>query len=444
MAFERRDAWGERLPRRLGLWSAVAVSVGTSIGSGIFRVPAEVAETLGAPGPILVAWVLGGAIAVCGALSFAELAGALPRSGGVLAWILEAFGPLPAFLFAWSELVVLRGAALGAIATIFAEYLGYLAGYGREAVRPIAAVAIVLVGALNYVGIRAAAGVMNPATLAKYAAIGLLGVLAFTSPAGSTAHFAPAWTGEATASLLATALVPVMWTYDGWGDAVFVAGEVRDPARTLPRALLAAAAALAFIYLLVNVAFMYVVPPADMKGAKLIAAAAAERIPLLGGRGAAVVAALVVLSAFSGLNGSMMTGPRVFFGLADQGLFFRPVARVSPRFGTPSVAIWCATLLGVAFVLVSDFRALADRFILGIWPFYALAVGGVFVLRRTRPDLPRPYRTWGYPVVPLLFLLGSGWMMVNALVTDPQDTGITLGVILAGIPVFWAWRRSRP
>jgi basic amino acid/polyamine antiporter, APA family len=212
----------------------------------------------------------------------------------------------------------------------------------------------------------------------------------------------------------------------------------------LPRAIVTGAAALTAIYLLVNVAYLHLMTPSEMADSRLIAAAAADRIPLLAGRGGAIVSAMVLLSAFSGLHASMMTGARVFFGVADQGLFFQPVARVSPRFGSPSVAIGCATALGVAFVLASDFRQLADRFIPGTWPFYALAVMAVFVLRRRQPALERPYRTWGYPVVPAVFLGASAWLIVNALITDPLNTGITFGVILAGIPVYWVWHRGKP
>ncbi len=441
MGMSERDAWGERLARSLGFWGTVGVAVGASIGSGIYRVPANVAGILGDPGPMLLAWVVGGVVALCGALSFAELAGALPRSGGLAAWLLTAYGPMPSFLFAWSELVVLRGAALGAISTIFAEYLGYFAGYGPERVPTVAACTILFVGLLNYVGMRTASAVLTPLSTAKYGAILLLGLLAFTAP-GPGVPAAPAVVAPAEPlSLFATALIPILWTYDGWGDATFVAGEVRNPGRTLPRAIVSGAAALIAIYLLINVAYLHLLTPADMAGSPLIAATAADRIPILGGRGGAIVSGMVLLSTFSGLHASMMTGTRVFFGVADQGLFFRPVARVSPRFGTPSVAIAWATALGVGFVLASDFRELADRFILGTWPFYALAVIAVFVLRRTRPGLSRPYRTWGYPIVPAVFLGASAWLMGNALITDPVNTGITFGVILAGIPIYRLWHR---
>jgi basic amino acid/polyamine antiporter, APA family len=435
-----RDAWGERLPRHLGLWSAVAVLIGSTIGSGIFRVPATVAERLQYPGPVFLAWIIGGLVALFGALTLAELAGALPRSGGVFAYILESFGPLPAFLFGWSELTVIRASALGAIATIFAEYLGYFVRFTPMQVRWVAAVAVVAVGLLNYVGVNRAAVIMNLTTVAKYAALAALVLLAFTVGEGSTAHFRPVWGTSINISLIATALIAIMWTYDGWADLSFIGGEVKNPGRTLPMALIIGTSGILLIYLLLNVAYVYLVPLPEMARSPLIAATAAEKIPFLGCSAGAAISAVVMLSCFSTLIGSMMTGPRIFFAMADRGLFFRIIARVSPRYQSPSVAIWLATGLGVVYVLLNDFQQLADKFILGIWPFYALAVGAVFVLRRRRPDLPRPYRTWGYPLVPLLFLLASVGMVLNALVTEPIDTGITFAIILAGVPAYFAWR----
>lgn len=441
-----RDRYGERLPRNLGLWSSIAVLVGSTIGSGIFRVPATVANQLQEPGPVLLAWVLGGLIALFGALTFAELAAALPRSGGVFAYILEAFGPLPAFLFGWTELAVVRASALGAIATLFAEYLGspYFMNLSPEQVHYFAAGAILLVGIFNYIGVNYAAAVMNLITVAKYGALAALGVLAFAVGNGSAANFTPLVPGGLNLSLLASALIPVMWTYDGWGDLSFMGGEVRNPGRTLPLALITGTAMIIGVYLLLNLAYMYLVPLPEMAHSPLITTTAAERIPMLGTSGAAVIAAIIMVSAFGALNGSMMTGPRIFFAMADRGLFFQGIARVSPRFQSPSVAIWLATTLGILYVLFNDFAQLADRFILGIWPFYALAVAAVFIFRRRRPDLERPYRTWGYPVVPLLFLVASVAMVVNALITDPRNTGVTLAIILVGVPVYFLWRRFTP
>ena len=450
------DQWGERLPRTLGLFNSVTILIGVTIGSGIFRVPATVADKLHDPRLIILCWLLGGVIVLCGALTLGELAAALPRSGGIFAYLLESFGPLTAFVFGWTELVVIRASALGATATIFAEYLGYFVPLSAPEIRYVAAAAIVVIGAINYLGVKRAAAVMSVATSAKYAAVLVLGLLAYTAASGSFAHYysmgrgpigsGPAGSGLSGAvsgglALLAAALVPVMWTYDGWADLSFMGGEVRNPQRTLPLALVLGTACVVAVYLIANLGFLYLFAPDQMGGMKLIAAEAAEHIPLLAGFGAKVVAGIVVVSAFSGLNGSMMTGPRIFFAMADLGLFFKAVARVSPRFHSPSVAIWLATALGVAYVLANDFAELADRFVLGIWPFYALAVASVFVLRRTRPELPRPYRVPGFPWVPGLFLLASAGLIGGSLWSDPGNTGVTFAIIAAGVPVYYLWKR---
>jgi amino acid transporter len=215
-------------------------------------------------------------------------------------------------------------------------------------------------------------------------------------------------------------------------------GEVRDPSRTLPRALLGGTLAIIAIYLVVNAAYLFVLSVGDMANRPLVAADAARRI--FGEPGAAIVAAMVLMSAFGALNGATMTGPRIFFAMADDGLFFRPIARVHPTYQTPWAAIALAAGLGVAYVSVRTFEQLADSFILGIWPFYALAVGAVFILRRTRPEHPRPYRTIGYPWVPLVFLVASLAMLLNALVEQPGSTLFGFAIILMGIPAYYAWR----
>jgi basic amino acid/polyamine antiporter, APA family len=437
-----RDAWGERLPRTVGLWPAIMVLIGITIGSGIFRVPATVATTLGSPGLVLVAWVLGGVLALFGALTLAELAALFPRSGGVFAYIEEGFGPMPAFLFGWSQLAVIRASALGAISTIFAEYLGHFIPLSATQVHYVAALVIAGVGLLNYLGVQRAAMVTNVATATKYGALLLLVLLAFLAPTGSVRNFTPLWAGGLGLSALATAMVSVMWAYDGWADLSFMSGEVKDPSRTLPRALIIGTLAIIMIYLLVNVAYMYLVPLPEMAQSKLIASTAAERIPILGQMGAGLISGVVMISTFSSVNGTMMASPRIFFGMADRGLFFKGIARVSPRFQSPSAAIFLATALGVIYVLFNDFQQLANKFVLGIWPFYVLAVFAVFLVRRSRPDLPRPYRVFGYPAVPVIFLLASVGMIVNALVTDPVGTGITFGIIAIGIPVYYAARAA--
>jgi APA family basic amino acid/polyamine antiporter len=429
----------DRLPRRLGVWSAAAVLVGSTIGSGIFRVPSAVAADVGTVGAIALLWLLGAMVALFGALTIAELAVLFPRSGGIYVFLREAYGPLPAFLFGWTELLVIRPSALGAIAMLFAEYVQEFVPLSGTGVRLVAAAAILLLAAANIRSVTWGAAVQNASTAAKVLALTGLALLAFVlgdfagGALAQPVEMAPlSWGG------FGVALIAVLWAYDGWADLTFMAGEVRDPARTLPRALLGGTLAIVAIYLVVNTAYLFVLSLGEMADRPLVAADAARKI--FGEGGAAVVAAMVMVSAFGALNGSMMTGPRIFFAMADDGLFFRPVAAVHPRFSTPWVAIALAALLGIGYVSIRTFEQLADSFILGIWPFYALAVGAVFLLRRRRPELERPYRTVGYPWVPLVFLLASLLMLGNALVEEPGPTLFGFGIILLGIPVFFAWK----
>ncbi len=445
---ESTDRWGDRLPRRLGLWSAVAVLVGSTIGGGIFRTPAVIAGRVPEPVLMLLVWVLGGLLALCGALTYAELAAMFPRSGGVYVYVREGFGRLPAFLFGWSELLLIRASALGAIATPFAEYL--LRSLGLDPTRPpydgavhwVAALAIVLTATLNYVGVRWSALLLNVTTAAKYAALALLVLLAFVVGQGSFGHFTEAGGGgPVRGGLFGLALVSVMWAYDGWGDLSFVGGEVKDPERSLPRALIVGTGAVVAIYLLVNAAYLYLIPIGAMAQSPLVAADAAQAV--LGRLGVGLVAIVVMVATFSTLLGSMLTAPRIFFAMADDGLFFRRVARVHPTFHTPSVAIVLTGVLGIVYVAFQTFQQLADQFVVAIFPFYALAAAAVFVLRRRRPPavVPRAVRVLGYPVVPALFVLATLYMLGNALWQDPLHTGLAFLIILAGVPVYQVWLR---
>ncbi|HVH69276.1 MAG TPA: amino acid permease [Gemmatimonadales bacterium] len=434
------DRWGDRLPRRLGLWSAVAVLVGSTIGGGIFRTPAIIAERVPAPLPMFAVWILGGLLALCGALTYAELAALFPRSGGVYVFIREGFGRLPAFLFGWTELVLIRASALGAIATPFAEYLLRSLGYNPEvepyagAVHYIAAAAIVVTATLNYVGLQWSSLVLNLTTGAKYGALALLVLLGFLAGQGDFQHFATVG-GVLSPGLFGLALVSVLWAYDGWGDLSFVGGEVKDPERNLPRALMIGTGAVIAIYLLVNAAYLYLIPIGQMARSPLVAADAAQL--LVGRAGVGLVAIVVMVSTFSTLLGSILTSPRIFFALADDGLFFRAIARVHPRFQTPSASIVMTAALGVGFVLLQSFEQLADQFVVAIFPFYALAAAAVFVLRRREPDRPRPVRVIGYPVVPLLFVVATFIILANALREHPGATGLAFGGILLGVPVYY-------
>jgi amino acid transporter len=435
----------EPLPRRLGLASAVAVVIGTTIGSGIFRSPAAIADRLPGPLPMMAVWAVGGLLALCGALTLAEVAGALPRTGGLYVFIREGWGRLPAFLFGWTELVIIRAAALGAVATTFAEYVVRMLGHDPSRapydarVHWLAAAAIVALAAVNVVGVRWSALVLGVTSVAKYGALLFLVAIAAALGLPQTGgHYAPAAPpGSFSVGAFGVALVSVLWAYDGWADLSFVAGEVEEPRRNIPRALIGGTLAIVAIYLAANLAYLAVFPVQQVRASRLIAADVAQR--LLGPAGVAFVGVTVVLSTFGTLNGSLLTAPRIFFAMADDGLMFRQLAAVHPRFRTPHVSVSLCAALGVAFVLTRTFEQLADTFVTAIVPFYALAVAAVFPLRR-RPGHAPPYRVPGYPVVPGLFVLATLYLLASAL-ADPASrwpTAAVLAVTLAGVPVYRA------
>jgi amino acid transporter len=427
------------LPRSLGLGSAVAVLVGSTIGSGIFRVPSSVAVDAGTLGGVAVVWLAGAVVALFGALTLAELAAAFPRSGGIYVFVREAFGPLPAFLFGWTQLLIIRPSAYGAIALIFAAYAATFLHLTGAGVRVLAAVLIAVLGLANIRSVRWGAAIENATTLAKVAALLVVAVLALLFAEGGGALPGPLGLSGLDIGGLGVAMIAVLWAYDGWADLTFMAGEIRAPERNLPRALIAGTAIVVAVYVLMNLAYLRVLPLSDVAASELVAADTATRI--FGPPGAAAIAGLVVLSTFGSLNGAMMTGPRIFYAMAADGLFFRPIAAVHPRYRTPWAAIGFSAALGILYVSVRPFERLAGDFVLGIWPFYALAVAAVFRLRHSRPALPRPYRARGYPWIPGVFLAASVALLANALVRQTATTALDFGIILAGIPVFIAWRR---
>ena len=443
-----RGVHDSALPRRIGLWTAIAILVGSTIGSGIFRTPARIADRLPGPLPMMLVWVLGGVFALCGALALAEVGGAFPRTGGMYVYIREGWGRLWGFLFGWSEFLIIRAAALGAISTTFAEYtmrfIGERMGF-NAAVEPytiydnyLAAVAIVVTAGFNYAGVRWGSLVQNVTTVAKYGALLFIILVAFAIGLPSTGgHYTPAVPpGSFSFAPLGLAIVSVLWAFDGWADLSFVGGEVKDPRRNLPRALIVGVLAVIVIYLAANLAYLAVLDIEQIRRSPLVAAEVAQA--LIGPVGVAFVSIAVMVSTFGTLNGSLFTSSRIFFAMADDRLFFRKVAAVHPRFQTPYVAIAMAATLGVIFVLLRTFEQLADMFVTAIIPFYALSVASIFSLRR-RPDYDPPFRVPLYPVVPIVFILATLYVLASAII-DPDSRWVTIGVlagIVAGIPVYY-------
>ncbi|HKA59849.1 MAG TPA: amino acid permease [Gemmatimonadales bacterium] len=449
------DRWGERLIRRLGLWSAVAVLVGSTIGSGIFRTPASVAQRIDDVPLFLLAWVVGAVVVLCGALTYSELAAAFPRSGGVYVFVREAFGPLPAFLFAWAEMWIIRPGAFGAIGITASAYTLRTLGVDPAAVAAVVgpieiraeqvlgAVYILVVGTVNYFGIHRGAVLQNLSTVLKVSALVLLVLVGFVlgSPSEATAGSVFGQRASVGLSPFLLAMVAILWAYDGWADLAFVGGEVQSPQKTLPRALLIGTSIVVVLYLAANLVYLHLIPIQQMKQAELVAADVARLT--VGTAGVMIVSGAIAVSTFGTLNGSMMTAPRIFFAAAEDGLLPKAIARIDPHTAAPTGAIVLMTVMGMIFILVRTFTALADQFIIGIWPFYALAVAGVFVLRRTRPRLERPYKTWGYPVVPLVFLAGALFVLGNYLVSETGAFAVDIGIILTGIPAYLWWMRAQ-
>jgi amino acid transporter len=435
------------LVRRLGLLSSIGLVIGITIGGGIFRTPAGIATRV--PDPVLMmgVWVLGGLIVLCGALAFAELSASMPETGGMYVYLREGWGRPYAFLYGWAQLVLIRAAALGGISSVFGEYFLRVVGVD-PALHPawadyLAAAAILFAGATNIVGVQLGALFAGISTIAKFGALTLLVLASFLmggSVGGSFENFAS--TGApVNAGVFGLALISVMWAYDGFADLTFASGEVKDPQRNLPRAIIVGTLLIILIYLTANAAYLYINPIGVMAKSRLISADTMGA--LFGQAGVAFVSVIVMISTFGSLMGSMLASPRIFFAMADDKMLFEPIARVHPKWHTPHIAISLACVLGVGMVMTQTFEQLTDTFVLAMWPFYALSVAAIYTLRKSQPTLNRPYKVIGYPFVPAVFIAAAVYLVVNALITDPVWTSITFGVVLLGVPVYYVFFSKR-
>ncbi|HEX7342351.1 MAG TPA: amino acid permease [Rhodanobacteraceae bacterium] len=425
------------LPRRLGLVTGIAVVVGIIIGSGIFRVSSPIAAEVGNLTGIAWVWVLGGVVALFGALSIAELAAMYPQAGGPYVYLREAYGKPLAFLFGWMWLLT-TPISWAAQSLMFAQYLSFFVPLSNMATHVLAAVLIVLVAAANTRSVKLGAIIQNLSTAAKVLAIiGLAAAIFFLAPGGAHNPLTAEPMGTAKWSAIGLGLVAVLWAYDGWENLTTLSGEVRNPQRNLPLALIGGVLVVIVVYLLINTAYLRALPLHELAASKSVASDAAGAV--LGHVGAALVGALVMLSVFGSLNGSILSGPRVFYAMAEDGLFFRSVGKVHPKYETPYIAIGFIVVLAVIYVLLRTFMQLASAYVLGIWPFLALAVIGIFILRRREPDFPRKYRTLGYPVIPALFVLATFAVVANSLWQQPWSTGTSIGITLIGIPLYFIW-----
>ena len=451
------------LARDLGVSHASAVVVGTIIGSGIFLVPAEMMQAVGSAKLVYLAWLVGGLLSFFGALTYAELGAMKPQAGGEYVYVRDGYGPLPGFLYAWTWFVIAKPASIATVVTGLVRILGTFAFFSFFSATAIsvpltitwgqlvAIVAAILISALNYIGVKKAGEFQLVFTLLKIAII--LGIVVVCLAAGSAvgggwANFAGTYGGAkgGMAGFMA-ALVAALWAYDGWNDLNMVAGEVKQPERNIPIALIAGVATVGVLYVLVNAAVQYVLP------ADAIAASqrpASDAVALVLGRmgagafAAGLVSAGMAISMLVTLNGTVMSGARVPYAVARDRYFFSALAKVHPHFRTPSVAIVVQAILAIALLLLgANFRQLFSLAIFAEWLFYMIAGSTVFIFRQREPDAARPYRMWGYPFVPAVFVAVATALLIYTFKDNWPNSGYGLLVILAGVPIFWFFSRRR-
>jgi basic amino acid/polyamine antiporter, APA family len=452
------------LVRGLGAWASAAIVVGTMIGTGIFLKPAEMAREGRTVSVVFAAWIVGAILSIFGALSFAELGAAIPEAGGEYAYLRRAFGPVWGFLFGWMHSIVGRPSSLASIAAGMMRFVGFLIpavgaplftvhipaiggwiahyDFVFTWAQPLAVLWLAFMTGVNYLGVRLGGAVQVFLTAIKIMSVVIVIGVAFFSPAGAPHAPDPFWPaagdsfGTIFAAFLAT-LAAALWAYDGWEDLNLVGSEVADPQRNFPRALVGGVSFVAIIYLLFSAACLKVLPFENVAASQHIASDVVEHVI---GRGAAAwITLAMAVSALGSMNSSVLSGARVGYAMARDGIFFKIAGGIHPKFRTPARALIFQGLLASLMALTGTFEELSNLFIFAAWIFYGFAVVALFRMRRTEPDLPRPYRCWGYPWVPGLFVAGALALTINIWIQRPGRSSIGMLLILAGLPFYKMW-----
>lgn len=446
------------LRRALGLWAAIAVVIGTAIGSGIFLVPSRMITAVGTPSMVFVVWIFGGVLTLFGALTYAELSGALPGAGGEFVYLTAAYGPFFGFIYGWTQTWVAKPASIATLATGFFYYLGdffpRLSGVACTVPLPIgpdfkpldirygqfvAILLILFLAGVNYLGVRVGGRVQIVVTAVKLILIAGVVVAGLTSGQGKGENFHTSITPHPGGiEGFFVALVAALWAYDGWNNAGMLGSEIDQPQRNLPRALIVGTSCMIAIYLLANLAYFYVLSAREVGGSERVAADAMRRV--LGTPGGAAVSVAAMISIFAALNGSILSGSRVPYAMARSGLFFGVMGRVHPSFRTPGPAIVLLGLVSSVILLSGQYDQLYTLVIFPSWILYGMTAASVIVLRFKQPDLERPYRVLGYPLVPVLFVFVALALLYSTLRTSPRESGIGLGLIVAGLPFYFYWK----
>ena len=444
------------LKRDLGVWGAASIVVGTVIGSGIFLVPKSMVQNVGSAEMVIFVFIFGGFLSLAGALTYAELSAAMPEAGGEYVYLREAYGPFFAFLYGWTQMWVAKSGSIATLATAFftymANFIPALEGVLTEFQLPllglitiktgqIFAMAVIgLLGWLNYFGVKVGGNVQVGVTIVKVGLIALLIVVGLTFSGGSVANFGTSIPAPGGLAGFFAALVAALWAYDGWNNVSMVSSEVKNPQKNLPLALVFGTVAVMAIYILANLAYFYVLPASGVAASDRVAAEMMRKVWGAGGANAVSIAAMI--SIFAALNGSILTGSRVPYAMARDGLFFKSIAKVHPVHFTPANSIIALSAWSMVLILSGGYDQLFTYVIFASWILYGMATASVLVLRHKRPDMPRPYKAVGYPLVPIIFVLVAAALILSTLQKSPRESLLGLGIMATGIPFYLRWKKK--
>jgi basic amino acid/polyamine antiporter, APA family len=446
------------LVKGLGTWDAALITIGSVLGTGIFLTTSDMARVLPHPGLILLAWACGGVLTLAGALTYAELGAMFPRAGGQYHFLKEAYGPLWGFLFGWTAFAVINCGGIAALAVGFGQYLGSFVpffstsqvlwtvplgwSWSVTGAQLAGAVAILFLTAVNYIGLREGTLVQNIVTLMKIGSVVGLGVLGLVvaAPIAVSPQLGASLPSTPLLAAFGMAMIAVLWSYDGWYGITASAGEMSNPKRNLPLGLLIGTVTITLLYVLMNLVYVRALPVEEMATAERIGERAAD--VLFGPIGAKLVTVAVLISTFGCISSTILWAPRIYLAMAEDRLFFSALARVHPRYRTPGASIVAQGAWSIVLALSGSYQQLYTYVIFAGTAFHVATGAAVFVLRRARPEADRPYRAWGYPVVPLLFVLSSLAIVVNTVFQMPLESIAGLGLVALGVPAYLHWQRA--
>ena len=420
----------------LGRWDSLAIIIGIVIGVGIFRVPAEIAKYLTSPGLTILAWLIGGLICLLGAICYAELSSSFPQTGGNYIYIRESYGPWAGFLFGWTELLVIRTGSIAAISFIFAEYLQSFLSLNGSIVKLLAISIVLALSFINILSLHHGKVVQNISTVTKTLALVVIIIFGLLSKKGDISHFSIVSNSinKGVFPLFGLALIPILWTYGGWHENTFVTGETKDHKRSLPFALIIGILVITSIYVAINLVYIYLIPMREIISSNLIAL---DLMRILYGEGGKkILEILVIVSCLGGINATIITGSRVTYAMAKDNSIFKYIGKIDSKYATPSRAIIIHAVWTIILIIWGTFNKLLFFTGVAVWLFFSLAVAGLFVLRYKFPQIERPFKVWGYPVIPAIFILICTALFINTIVFYPVESLIGLCLMMSGIPIF--------